>query len=269
MHAAPGVSPPQSADRIGPVGLGGDPLPINPSLQGEQGHMDQVGKPLQIGRITASTNETHEGRHIVDVPDTEARGARREGIEHHRQLKLPPTVGFCTPPLTWRQLLRATQGKPIRLIPRCVIQQSSGKQRIIDNAHIGGQSAFSSESTARCVGRLRLRLRSGQGGPPARQPGRRRGRLAERLPVVSNVCGRIPGLRRLLASSRMGLLRTSCTQGSSLACPWPLRLSTGTPDSAKPWDADSCSFLFLSTSTTRTSPIGPRAKGPGSRPFGT
>ena len=55
-------------------------------------------------------------------------------------------AGFCTPPLTWSQLLRATQGKPIRLIPRCVIQQSSGKQRIIDSAHTGGQSAFSSES---------------------------------------------------------------------------------------------------------------------------
>ena len=55
-------------------------------------------------------------------------------------------AGLCTPPLTWSQLLRATQGKPIRLIPRCVIQQSLGKQRIIDNAHAGGQSAFSSES---------------------------------------------------------------------------------------------------------------------------
>ena len=55
-------------------------------------------------------------------------------------------AGFCTPPLTWSQLLRETRGKPIRLIPRCVIQQSSGKQRIIDNAHAGGQSAFSSES---------------------------------------------------------------------------------------------------------------------------
>ena len=55
-------------------------------------------------------------------------------------------AGFCTPPLTWSQLLREIQGKPIRLIPRCVIQQSSGKQRIIDNAHTGGQSAFSSES---------------------------------------------------------------------------------------------------------------------------
>ena len=60
-------------------------------------------------------------------------------------------AGFCTPPLTWSQLLRATQGKPIRLIPRCVIQQSSGKQRIVDNAHAGGQSAFSSESNFKLV----------------------------------------------------------------------------------------------------------------------
>ena len=32
------------------------------------------------------------------------------------------------------------------MIPQCVIQQSSGKQRVIDNAHTGGHSAFSSES---------------------------------------------------------------------------------------------------------------------------
>ena len=92
MHAVPGVSPPQSTDRIRPVGLGGDPFPVNPSLQGEQGHVDQVGQPFQIRRITASTNEAHEGRHVVDVPDapgtTEARRARRKGIEHHRQLEL-------------------------------------------------------------------------------------------------------------------------------------------------------------------------------------
>ena len=92
MHAMPGVSPPQAADRIRPVRLRWDPLPVNPSLQGEQGHMNQVGHPFQIGRITASTNETHKGRHIVDLPDApgppEARGARREGIEHHRELEL-------------------------------------------------------------------------------------------------------------------------------------------------------------------------------------
>ena len=43
------------------------------------------------------------------------------------------------------QLLRATQGQPFRLIPRCVITQSSGKQRIIDNADVGGQSELSSD----------------------------------------------------------------------------------------------------------------------------
>ena len=68
-----------------------------------------------------------------------------------RQSVADAEAGFCTPPLTWSQLLRLTQGKPIRLIPRCVMQQSSGKQRIIDNAHAGGQSAFSSESNNKLV----------------------------------------------------------------------------------------------------------------------
>ena len=49
-------------------------------------------------------------------------------------------AGFCTQPLTHAQLLRKVQGQPVRLIPRCVITQSSGKQRIIDNADVGGQS---------------------------------------------------------------------------------------------------------------------------------
>ena len=54
-------------------------------------------------------------------------------------------AGFCTQPMTHSQLLRATQGKPFRLIPRCVLTQSSGKQRIIDNADVGGQFDLSSD----------------------------------------------------------------------------------------------------------------------------
>ena len=109
-----------------------------------------------------------------EAHNSEIRASLKPGL--HDDFLLSQSVadaeaGFCTPPLTWSQLSRETQGKPVRLIPRCVIQQSSGKQRIID---------------------------SGQGGPPARQPGRRGRRLAERLPVVSNVGGRISGLRRLL-----------------------------------------------------------------------
>ena len=37
------------------------------------------------------------------------------------------------------------QGPTFRLIPRCVITESSGKQRIIDNADAGAQSALSSD----------------------------------------------------------------------------------------------------------------------------
>lgn len=54
--------------------------------------------------------------------------------------------GFCSVPLTRSQLLQSIRAVPHRLIPRCVITQSSGKQRIIDNADDGGQSERSSDS---------------------------------------------------------------------------------------------------------------------------
>ena len=54
--------------------------------------------------------------------------------------------GFCTPPMKHAELLRYTKGKPFRLIPRHVITQASGKQRIIDDAARGGQSELSSDS---------------------------------------------------------------------------------------------------------------------------
>ena len=54
--------------------------------------------------------------------------------------------GFCTHPLTRTELLREIRGQPHRLIPRCVITQSSGKKRIIDDAAVGGQSASSRDA---------------------------------------------------------------------------------------------------------------------------
>ena len=54
--------------------------------------------------------------------------------------------GFCTYPMRRRELLQAVKGAPFRLISRCVITQSSGKQRIIDNADQGGQSELSSDA---------------------------------------------------------------------------------------------------------------------------
>ena len=54
--------------------------------------------------------------------------------------------GFCTPPMTLSQLKRYAKGDPYRLIPRCVITQASGKQRLIDDAARGGQSASSRDS---------------------------------------------------------------------------------------------------------------------------
>ena len=49
---------------------------------------------------------------------------------------------FCTKPLSMRQV----KGQPFRLIPRCVITQSSGKQGVIDNADHGSQSELSSDT---------------------------------------------------------------------------------------------------------------------------
>ena len=54
--------------------------------------------------------------------------------------------GFCTAPLRRPDFLRSIGNKAHRLIPRCVITQSSGKQRVIDNGDTGGQSALSSDA---------------------------------------------------------------------------------------------------------------------------
>ena len=54
--------------------------------------------------------------------------------------------GFCTAPLRRSEFLRLIGNRAHRLIPRCVITQSSGKQRVIDNGDTGGQSALSSDA---------------------------------------------------------------------------------------------------------------------------
>ena len=54
--------------------------------------------------------------------------------------------GFCTPPLRRADILKLIGNKAHRLIPRSVITQSSGKQRVIDKGDTGGQSALSSDA---------------------------------------------------------------------------------------------------------------------------
>ena len=54
--------------------------------------------------------------------------------------------GFCSFPMARGDFLTTIKNQPHRLIPRCVITQSSGKQRIIDNADVGGQSSKSSDA---------------------------------------------------------------------------------------------------------------------------
>ena len=63
-----------------------------------------------------------------------------------RQSSADADKGFCTHPMTRSEFLKDIQGKPHRLIPRCVITQSSGKKRIIDDAAVGGQSESSRDA---------------------------------------------------------------------------------------------------------------------------
>ena len=55
------------------------------------------------------------------------------------------SLGFCSYPMSDQQLLARVGGEPFRLIPRKVITQSSGKQRVIDDAFVGKQSELSSD----------------------------------------------------------------------------------------------------------------------------
>ena len=48
--------------------------------------------------------------------------------------------------MTAEELQRCLGTEPYRLIPRCVITQSSGKQRVIDDAYVGLQSERSSDA---------------------------------------------------------------------------------------------------------------------------
>eukprot|EP00435_Cladocopium_sp_Y103_P041162 s279_g11.t1 len=52
--------------------------------------------------------------------------------------------GFCSPDFPWSSLRQSD--RPFRLIRRFVINQASGKKRVIDDACLGGQSALSSDT---------------------------------------------------------------------------------------------------------------------------
>ena len=54
--------------------------------------------------------------------------------------------GFCSLPMDAEELHSLLGAEPYRLIPRCVITQSSGKQRVIDDAYVGLQSERSSDA---------------------------------------------------------------------------------------------------------------------------
>ena len=83
-------------------------------------------------------------------------------------------LGFCSSPFSWQSLL--SLGRPFRIIRRFVIEQASGKKRVIDDASASRQSEFSSDGN-----RLRFcsaiqpclhlqALQTAMGCPPWRWP---------------------------------------------------------------------------------------------------
>ena len=116
--------------------------------------------------------------------------------------------GFCTYPLTRSELQRSLGGSAFRLIPRCVITQSSGKQRVIDDAFRGGQS----ETSRDCNDSLALHFP----GPPLHSgeglSGIWRGGLARCISALSHVrlrsitlCGRVAKLYGLANFCEQGI----------------------------------------------------------------
>ena len=112
-------------------------------------------QPAAIGRVTAQRDVGFTALLIIlsSWPDVSypyglVCGLPAVGYAHPVQgggLLSQPTLdaerGFCTYPMRRQELLQAVKGAPFRSIPRCVITQSSGKQRIIDNADQGDLSA--------------------------------------------------------------------------------------------------------------------------------
>ena len=141
--------------------------------------------------------------------------------------------GFCTAPMSLSELQRELRGQEFRLIPRCVITQSSGKQRVIDNADTGGQSLRSSDANklvlcsplrpAQHIAAVMQRMDESQlrlarkgdswesGGEDWPDAYRHSPMSSEEARAVSFVFGIRAG----------GRLHFSGTQGCSLACRWP------------------------------------------------
>ena len=111
--------------------------------------------------------------------------------------------------MTMAQLLRVTKGQPYRLIPRHGITQSSGKQRVIDDAARGGQSERSQDANklvlctpfrpAQHVALVAHFTPEAEWTAQANDhPARSWRRLAGRIPAESNFAERSAGLCSVL-----------------------------------------------------------------------
>lgn len=84
--------------------------------------------------------QTHNGRILARLrPGADGEFLLQQSLKDAEK-------GFCSYPMDSTALHHAIRTEPCRLIPRCVITQSSGKQRVIDDAYVGLQSERSSDA---------------------------------------------------------------------------------------------------------------------------
>ena len=123
---------------IGDGAVGRYMLSLWPHYRVACGFPAQSGSVITLAEVVADTDD-HNRTIIAKL---------RPGLHDDfllSQSLVDADKGFGTYPMTWSELIRTTQGRPFRLIPRCVIVQPSGKKRIIDDAAVGGQSELSSD----------------------------------------------------------------------------------------------------------------------------
>ena len=112
-----------ATDRVAPIGLGGDPLPVHPALVHEETKVDQLGHPGEIRVVRAATDQSHESRRVVQVPDSspvpELLGTRHQGEQYHTQFQLRDFLIAWNPQLV--QLLRVSGDKRLPELPEPVL----------------------------------------------------------------------------------------------------------------------------------------------------
>ena len=233
---------------IGDGAVGRYMLSLWPHYRVACGFPAQSGSVITLAEVVADTDD-HNRTIIAKL---------RPGLHDDfllSQSLVDADKGFGTYPMTWSELIRTTQGRPFRLIPRCVIVQPSGKKRIIDDAAVGGQSELSSDYN-KLVLCSALRLAQHAGGLQVGCPGVTGNitwpqitlKVEARIGQMLTDTVQSPG-RRVSAASWFGGITDGNNRLSNSTTPcclvylWQLRVSTVTRGLWRHWDVVSLHAL--------------------------